>query len=308
MKNFGVYCKRTFFFIATNIVITSTLFAVGSFAMHYFGIEVQGFSFYVIFYSLFGMGGAFISLWMSKGVAVRAMGVQLIDKKNPSKPEYLQLIEKVHHIANKAGLPAQPDVGVYECGEINAFATGPSKKNSLVAVSTALLEQMNEEEVEGVLAHEVAHIANGDMVTMSLVQGVVNTMVWILASILTQVFVSTVMRGRRSFFMEIMLRQLFASLLYIPGSMVVSFFSRWREFRADHGGAKLAGKGKMIAALRSLQQYSEAHAMQIRRESQQSAQYNYFKINTGKTSAWKRLFSSHPPIENRIRRLQYSVL
>ena len=308
MKTFGVFFKRTTFFLATNFIITATLFVVANFLINYFQIEVQGLNFYIIFYSFIGMGGAFFSLWMSKTMAIRSMGVQLIDNKQPVKPEYLQLVEKVHLLANKAGLPKKPDVGIYDSPEVNAFATGPSKKNSLVAVSTGLLQHMNAEEVEGVLAHEVAHIANGDMVTMCLIQGVVNAMVYIIADVLTNMILAA-MKARRSFFMYIMIRQVVASLLYIPGSMLVCFFSRWREFRADYGGAKFAGKGKMTAALRSLAHLSQNSAMLTRQESQQNAQYNYLKISSyKKPSLIARLFSTHPPIEARIRRLQHSVL
>ena len=308
MKTFGMFAKRTFFFLATNFIITATLFIVANFVMNYFQIEIQSLNFYIIFYSIIGMGGAFISLWMSKGVAIRAMGVKLIDNKQPISQEYLHLVEKVHFLANKAGLPAKPDVGIYDSPDVNAFATGPSKKNSLVAVSTGLLQHMNAEEMEGVLAHEVAHIANGDMVTMCLIQGIVNTMVYIIADILTNMILAA-MKIRRSFFLYIAIRQVVASLLYIPGSMLVCFFSRWREFRADYGGAKFAGKGKMTAALRSLAQISQNNAMLARQESKQSTKYNYLKIsNHKKPSLISLLFSTHPPIEKRIRRLQYSVL
>ncbi len=308
MKNFGVFFKRTVFFLATNFIITATLFIVANLVMNHFQIEVQGLNFYIIFYSIIGMGGSFISLWMSKSLAIRAMGVKLIDNKQPISQEYLHLVEKVHFLANKAGLPVKPDVGIYDSPDVNAFATGPSKKNSLVAVSTGLLQHMNSEEVEGVLAHEVAHIANGDMVTMCLIQGVVNTMVYIIADVLTNMIIAA-MKVRRSFFMYIIIRQIVASLLYIPGSMLVCFFSRWREFRADYGGAKFAGKGKMTAALRSLAQISQNNALLARQEPKQSTKYNYLKINSNKKSSLiSRLFSTHPPIETRIRRLQYSVL
>ena len=303
MKNFGLYFKRTFFFFAVNFLITGALIVAAQIAMQYFGIEVQGFTAIVIFYSLLGMGGSFIGLWMSKKTAIRAMGVQIIDEKHSSARDR-EMVQKVHHLARRAGLSVMPEVGIYNSPEVNAFATGPSKKNSLVAVSTGLLNHMNDTETEGVLAHEVAHIANGDMVTMTLIQGIVNTMVYLLAYILASLFTQTVMRGRRSWFMEMMIRQMFAALLFIPASMIVCFFSRWREFRADSGGAEFAGRAKMRSALQSLKNLTQNEAMAGLQTSKEQAQYNYLKINNlNSPSLLAKLFSTHPPIEERIRRL-----
>ena len=301
MKSIATWSKRTFFFIGTNILVTSTLFFVGSFLMAHFEIELEGFSIYVILYSIIGMGGSFVSLWMSKWLAIRSMKIQMVSERT-SDPKLRDLVQKVHHLSSKAGLTVKPAVGIYESAEVNAFATGPSKKNSLVAVSTGLLNHMNEHEIEGVLAHEVAHIANGDMVTMSLIQGVVNVMVYLIAHLLAQVVTSYILRDRRNWFIEYMVRQVFASLLYIPGSMLVCFFSRWREFRADKGGADFAGRDKMLSALQSLSQITQMH-------SQKKSEYNYLMINNAsKQSLMLRLFSTHPPIEARMRRLQRGVL
>ena len=251
----------------------------------------------IILYSILGMGGALISLWLSKFFAIKAMKVQLVSETDP---QYADIVQKVHRLARKAGLSAKPEVGIYESSEINAFATGPSKKNSLVAVSTGLLSHMNEQEVEGVLAHEVSHIANGDMVTMSLLQGVINTMVYLLAYVLTEILLSRTRSQSRSWFLHYMVRQIFATLLFIPGSMLTASFSRFREYRADAGGARLSGRDKMLAALHSLSQISGT-----RTRAKQQSQYNYFMISNHEVKPWwVRAFSSHPPIQDRIRRLQ----
>ena len=298
MGNISVWSKRIFFFLAVNFLVTGALFLVASFLMQYFQIQIAGFTFYLIFYTIIGMGGALFSLWTSKWQAIRFMGVKILSAQDP---RYGELVQKVHHIASKAGLPAKPDVGIYESGEVNAFATGSSKKNSLVAVSTGLLNHMNEHETEGVLAHEVAHIANGDMVTMSLIQGVVNVMVYLIAHLLAQMVMNIVFKGRRSWFVEYLIRQVFATILYIPGSMLVCFFSRWREYRADAGGARFAGRDKMLSALNSLSQ--------ITLQATKKQEYSYLMIsNKSSKSLMMRLFSTHPPITDRIRRVQSSPL
>ena len=303
MKSFGIYSKRIFLFLAINFLIVFTLQLVMSLILPALGIQINNLTYLFILYSLFGMGGAFVSLWMSKWAAIRYMGVQIL-KKNDSRSSYQNLIQKVNHLSKKAGLRVLPEVGIYDSPEVNAFATGPSKSNSLVAVSTGLLNRMNEQEVEGVLAHEVAHIANGDMVTMTLVQGIVNTMIYIIAHLLAHLISSAISRGRNNWMMEWLLRQFLVTILYIPGSMVVCFFSRWREYRADRGGAQFAGRDKMIAALQSLQQeFSPA----LKNHNPQQDNYNYLKINNAKPRKQAfNLFSTHPPIEDRIHRLQRS--
>ena len=301
MSNLFSWSKRIFFFTATNILVCGSLFLVASFLMNYFQVEIQGFYLYLIFYTIIGMGGAFVSLWMSKWQAIHFMKVQLISE-NHSDPKLRDMVQKVHYLSSKAGLPKKPEVGIYESEEINAFATGSSKKNSLVAVSTGLLNHMNEQETEGVLAHEVAHIANGDMVTMCLIQGMVNVMVYLVAHLLAQVVVNAVFKGRRNWFIEYMIRQVFASLLFIPGSMLTCFFSRYREYRADQGGARFAGKDKMLSALQSL---SQIHLAQ----PQEKQEYSYLMINNKSSrSLMMKLFSTHPPIEDRIKRVQGSPI
>ena len=300
LQAISIWSKRILFFFGTNFLVVSSLFLVASFLMDRFQIEVEGFTFYLIFYTLIGMGGALISLWSSKWMAIRGMGIQIISENSSNSMER-DLVQKVNHLSVKAGLPVKPTVGIYKSNEVNAFATGPSKKNSLVAVSTGLLNHMNEHETEGVLAHEVAHIANGDMVTMSLIQGVVNVMVFLIADLLAQIVVKKILNRGRNWFIEYMIRQVFVTLLYIPGSMLVCFFSRWREYRADHGGARFAGRDKMISALRSLSQITQMR-------SHNKKEYSYLMINNKSSkSLMRRLFSTHPPIEDRIKRLQSSL-
>ncbi len=298
MKNTATWGKRIFFFLFTNFLIVSTLYFAMTILMNYFQIELQGFTFYLVFYTIIGMGGAFVNLWMSKWLAIQFMGVRLLEEKNFNEQER-ELVRRVHNLAIKAGLPAKPAVGIYESDEVNAFATGPSKKRSLVAVSSGLLNQMNDQEVEGVLAHEVSHIANGDMVTMCLIQGLVNVMVFLIARLLAKVVVNAVLRDRENWFMEYIVCQIFALILFIPGSMLVCFFSRWREYRADHGGAQLAGRDKMVSALTALSQISQAG------RSQGKKQYSYLMINNNsRTSLMAKLFSTHPPLPDRIKRLK----
>ncbi|MFN7453872.1 MAG: protease HtpX, partial [Pseudobdellovibrionaceae bacterium] len=248
----------------------------------------------LVFCAVWGMGGAFISLFISKWMAKRAMGVQIIDQ-NVRDPQLREVVEMVHNMSRRAGLPKMPEVGVYDSPEINAFATGPSKSNSLVAVSTGLLRAMNKEEVEGVIGHEVAHIANGDMVTMTLIQGIVNAFVMFFARILANVISSQVderYRGIVHLGLVIVLDIVFAIL----GSVVVNYFSRQREFRADHGGAKYAGREKMIAGLVKLKN-------QFQMIEPDNGGTATLKISN-KSSGIMALFSTHPSLDERIRRLE----
>ena len=267
----------------------------------YFGISLEEYpiTIYLIFYSVIGMGGSFISLYLSIFFAKRAFGVQVL---SPSSANARQrwLLEKVSELSSKAGLPKTPQVGIYNSPEANAFATGPSRSNSLVAVSTGLLEQMDEGEVEGVLAHEVSHIANGDMVTMALVQGMVNTMVLLLARLAATVVASRM--SRRSWFLEFALYMGFQIVFNILGSiLVVNVFSRVREYRADQGAARLSGKEKIIQALKKL---SELYSPSVSQRA--GAHYNALKISHQKKSQSfvQTLFSTHPPMHLRIARLE----
>ena len=247
------------------------------------------------------MGGAFISLLLSKTIAKWVSGVKVINPRRASGRE-AHLIEIVHSLARKARLPAMPEVGIYNSPEVNAFATGPSKRSSLVAVSSGLLDSMDTSSLEGVLGHEVAHIANGDMVTMTLIQGVVNAFVLFLSRIIAFA-IGQAMRGDEEgegfgggYMMHFVIVLVLDIVFSILGSIVVSAFSRWREFHADSGGARLAGKANMISALRSLSQY--ANRVESARTSVSS-----LKISSGR-SGFMFLFSSHPPLGERIKRLE----
>jgi heat shock protein HtpX len=235
-------------------------------------------------------------------MAKRFMGVKVVEANG----QFSGLVNTVHRLSKAAGLPKMPEVGVYESPEVNAFATGPSKSNSLVAVSTGLLSGMTEDELEGVLAHEVAHIANGDMVTMTLLQGVVNAFVLFFAKIATfaidQAMRDDDGRGGLGFIVHIVVEIAFQLLFGIVGMFITSWFSRIREYSADLGGAQLAGREKMIAALKRLQQQYEGGGEFDNREGS----LNAFKISTKETGL-KAMLSTHPKLDDRIRRLELSI-
>jgi heat shock protein HtpX len=247
----------------------------------------------MVFALVWGMGGAFISLAMSRWIAKKAMGVQLVDGRT-GQSELDWLHQTVEQLSGKAGLP-MPEVGVYDSPEVNAFATGPSKSRSLVAVSSGLLRSMRREEVEGVLAHEVSHIQNGDMVTMTLIQGVVNAFVIFFARLVANV-VRQMVDERISYIVYFVTAIAFDILFGILGMMVVAWFSRAREFRADAGAAALSSPGNMISALQRLMANKE-----LVDKSQPSLAT--LKINGGSKS-FLSLVSTHPPLEARIAALQ----
>jgi len=292
-------------FVLTNLAIMIMLSVVLAILQSVFGINLGYYSqsglnytSLMIFCGVWGMGGAFISLLMSKQMAKWMMRLHIIDPNRASGHE-LGLVQTVHGLAQKAGLTKMPDVAIYDSPEVNAFATGPSRNNSLVAVSTGLLQRMGKSEVDGVLGHEVAHIANGDMVTMTLIQGVVNACVMFFARILA-FSVSNFLRndeeGGGSWGLEFILVMVFQMLFGVLGMIVVASFSRWREFRADAGGASLAGKGNMIGALQALK-----GTLPNAREDEMAVAS--LKIS-GKASKFMALISTHPPLEDRIKRLQ----
>jgi heat shock protein HtpX len=286
--------KRVFLLIATNIgivlVLSIVLFLFGGFG--YVGPDgTLDYGALLFFSFVFGMGGAFLSLLISRWMAKRMMGVQLVDGQTGDQT-FDWLYRTVARLAQQAQLP-MPEVGIYESGEVNAFATGPSKRKSLVAVSTGLLRAMRQDEIEGVLAHEIAHIGNGDMVTMTLIQGVVNTFVIFLARAVAAVVRQTV-DERYAYILSFVVMILLEIGLGILGMMIVAWYSRAREFRADAGGASLAGRSNMIAALRRLQDAKDLV------DNSQPALAT-LKINGGKVWA---LMSTHPPLESRIRALE----
>lgn len=249
----------------------------------------------VIYAACFGFIGSFISLAMSKSMAIRSMGVQLIDQPSNETERWLQ--ETVHAQAREAGI-GLPDVGIFQQNSPNAFATGWNKNKSLVAVSTGLLQTMSKEEVEAVLGHEVAHVYNGDMVTMGLIQGVLNTFVIIFSRILGSM-IDNALRGNRSggggFGMGYFIGNILGNIVFgFLASLIAAWFSRQREFRADAGGAKLAGRENMISALEALKRGSSDSAPLPER-------LQAFGISGG---ALSKLSSTHPPLDVRIARLR----
>ncbi|MEE9398097.1 MAG: protease HtpX [Methylococcales bacterium] len=237
--------------------------------------------------AVIGMSGSFISLAISKWMAKRSMGVHLIEQPSNSSEKWL--VETVQRLARKAEI-GMPEVGIFDSPTPNAFATGMSKNNALVAVSTGLLQAMDAEEVEAVLGHEISHVSNGDMVTLTLIQGVVNTFVYFFATIIGHVVDRVVFKTEQGHGPAYFIVQIVAQIcLSILASMIVMWFSRWREFHADAGGASLAGRQKMINALKALQRSHEPVNM--------PSEFAAFGINGG---GMQKLFMSHPPLEERI--------
>ena len=296
------FLKRALFFILVNVLIVTTLSLIIAGLETFFQINLrENFSGFIIIYTVFGMGGAFFSLFTSKWMVKRAMGVQVINP-NTQHPTEKWILNSVYTYAQKAGLRKMPEVGIYPANEMNAFATGPSKNNSLVAVSSGLLESMDKDEVEGVIGHEVAHIANGDMVTMTLIQGVVNTIAMLIARIVSDLLVKDENgRGASRFFVYMAV----STVLGFLGSIVINWFSRHREFRADHGGAMYAGRDKMIKALQKLQAGQSSRSRHPEHLQEEPAGVAALKISSsGKGSFLKSLFMTHPPLEDRIRALK----
>ncbi|GEN32934.1 protease HtpX [Aneurinibacillus danicus] len=289
--------KRIGLFLLVNMLVIVTIGIVTSLLGVQSYITSQGINFgaLLVFSGVVGFSGALISLALSRVMAKWMMGVQVIDPNGPLHPTEKALLDEVYSLARKAGMKTMPEVGIYHSPEVNAFATGPSKKRSLVAVSSGLLERMDDDAVSGVLAHEVAHIANGDMVTMTLLQGVINTFVVFLSRICAYI-ASRFVREDVAPVVHFVAVIVFDILFSILGSLVVMAFSRYREYRADEGGARLAGKDKMIHALQSLKQ-----TVQMVDTEQQSVAA--LKIN-GKKGGFLGLFASHPDLDDRIARLQ----
>ena len=296
--------RRIFLFLVINFLVVIMISVVLSIFNIRPYIDQYGINFLdlLIFCLVWGMGGAFISLGLSRVMAKWIMGVKTIDP-NTSDPDQKKLLDMVHTLARKAKLSKMPEVGIYKSKEVNAFATGPTKSRALVAVSSGLLEKMNKSQLEGVLAHEITHVSNGDMVTMTLIQGIINAFVMFLARVLALIL-SGFGRGgqkRGSFGSYILFTILFQIVFMVLGSMIVFRFSRKREFRADFGGAKLSSKVSMINALEALKAFSKRRVPTAEKQSIQT-----LKISTPSKSGLARLFSSHPPIEERIARLKAS--
>jgi heat shock protein HtpX len=282
--------KRIFLFLLTNFAIVTTISIIlGLLGITPGGDLVQ----LAIFCLVWGMGGAFLSLAISRWMAKRAMGVQLVDG-NTGDPEADWLYRVVERLTQQAQLP-MPEVGIYNSPEVNAFATGPSKKRSLVAVSTGILRSMKKNELEAVLAHEVSHIGNGDMVTMTLLQGVMNAFVMFVARIVASVVAGQSKSERGSDAIYFMVRIVVEIVLGIAGSLVTAWFSRHREFRADAGSASLVGSENMVAALRRLAEGPQG-------VDPRAPALASFKISGA--PGLMALFSTHPPLEVRIEALR----
>ena len=290
--------KRIFLFVTVNLLVLLTLSITFNIVCAIFGIQFPNQVLIFGIYGLIGMGGAFVSLLFSRAMAKMALGVRILDVNAQDSIEK-QLIQIVHTLALKAGLKKMPEVGIYDSPEVNAFATGPNKSRSLVAVSTGLLRQMNREQIEGVLGHELSHVANGDMVTMTLIQGVINTLVLIVARLIATL-ISNNFNERSRPTIQMLLYYSLQMALSVLGSGVVNYFSRLREFRADKGGAHLAGKERMIGALHAL---SGVYGV-VDDEHQALAT---LKISGHSKRMVALLFSTHPPLDERIRRLEESA-
>jgi heat shock protein HtpX len=290
--------KRIVLFLATNVAVLAVIYVV----LNVLGVESMfaqngtqlDLGSLLVFSAVVGFSGALISLAMSKWIAKMSTGARVIDTPRSAAERWL--VDTVHRQADAANI-RRPEVAIYDSPDVNAFATGPTRNNALVAVSTGLLSRLSQSEVEAVLGHEVSHVANGDMVTLTLIQGVVNTFVIFLSRIVGFVVDRVLLRNERGtgpgFFLASFVAQI---LLGILASMIVMWFSRQREFRADAGGAKLAGRESMIRALQGLQRNSQP--------AQLPEAMKAFGISGGRIGGLGRLFMSHPPLEERIAALQ----
>lgn len=289
---------RILLFLATNIAvmvlvgIVMNFFGASILAQNGVDLDLRGL---LIFSAAFGFIGSFISLFLSKWMAKRSMGVQLIE--NPQNADERWLLQTVTDLAAKADIK-MPEVGIFPAQQPNAFATGWNKNDALVAVSVGLLRSMKQNEVKAVLAHEIAHVANGDMVTLSLVQGVVNTFVIFFSRIIGHFVDRVILKNDRGYGIGYMVSSIVAQIvLGIFASMIVMWFSRYREFRADEGGATLADRQSMIAALEALKRGSDM-------PDEMPATMSAFGISSGVKSGLQKLFASHPPLDERIAALK----
>ena len=305
------FARRIFLFLALNALVILTL----STLMQVLGVQPyltrSGIDYQSLlwFCGIWGMGGAFISLALSRIIAKWSMGVRLVDAQDLD-PSHRALVATVERLAQRAGLPNTPEVGIFDSPEVNAFATGPTRSRALVAVSTGLLQAMRPDEVEGVLGHELAHVANGDMVTMTLLQGVVNAFAMFLSRAIAFA-AAQALRGDRdernerpsmaNYGTQMVIQFALEMVFMLLGSILVAWFSRQREFRADAGGAQIAGRDRMVRALQRLAENYE----RVDPRPQASA------VQTLKISAHPRglgaLFASHPPLEDRIQALRMGI-
>ncbi len=299
--------KRIVLFLVVNLLVMTTVTVIlGVLGVgRYF--PQGGLAGLAVLCLVWGMAGSFVSLALSRVMAKWLMGVQAIPA-DTNDPTLRELVDTVHGLARAAGLPALPEVGIYESPDVNAFATGPTRSRALVAVSTGLLQNMGRREVSGVLGHEIAHVANGDMVTMALVQGVVNAFAMFLARVLAFA-ISQAMRSRDDDrgggWIEWILVMVFQNVFMLLGFIVVAWFSRQREFRADAGGARYAGRENMINALKTLGRLHDPEIAAA--DAQRAPSFQALKIS-GATGGMASLFATHPPLEARIARLEQGAV
>lgn len=296
-----LFLKRISLFILINFLIIATISIIVSIFNLGPHLAKNGIDYVslLVFCLIWGMGGALISLALSKSMAKWMMGVKIIDP-DTSDIDKQRLLFTIQELAQKANLKKTPEIGIYPSHEVNAFATGPSKNNALVAVSEGLLKHLDKEEVNAVLAHEISHLANGDMVTMTLLQGVTNAFVMFLARILAHAAASFGRDKKHfSYTSYHLFVFLFQTVFMILGSLVIAAFSRKREYKADMGGALLAGKDKMINALKALRVTSE-----IKDAYTEKAAFQSFKISSPVKKSFLHLFATHPSLKERIEKLQ----
>lgn len=293
--------KRVLLFLATNLLVIATISTITSaLGLHsYLSAHGLDYTQLAIFCAIWGMGASLISLLLSKTIAKFAMGVVVINPRTATKDERF-LLDMVSQLAKNAGLKRTPEVGIYHSPELNAFATGPSQTHALVAVSSGLLSGMSHNDIKGVLAHEISHIANGDMVTMTLLQGVINAFALFFSRILAYAISIALSRSDDrsdafSYLTYSIFSFVFDILFTLLGSILVAAYSRFREYRADLGGAKLAGTATMISALQRLNATANL-------EDDRAPSLAAFKI--ANHSSWLALFSTHPPLQKRIARLE----
>jgi heat shock protein HtpX len=290
--------KRVSLFILTNFIVILTLSFFSSIFhiqpyLHKHGLNYGSL---LVFCLIWGFGGSFISLLLSRFTAKKLMGVEIINP-NIADPEYQALLKLIHDLSKKAGIKKMPQVGIYPSEEINAFATGPTKNRALIALSVGLLKRMNTDQIIGVVAHEISHIANGDMITLTLIQGVVNSFILFFARIVAYL----ITQNAREEFKRIInysLILVFEIIFRLFGTIVVAAFSRHREFRADAGGAKLVGSDKMISVLNALKYQSNITHNKI-----DSPNLAAFKIYGKNGNIFSFLFATHPSLDSRIDRL-----
>ena len=298
--------------IILGLIVNIAIMMILSFFIQFFGLHQLMLQYlgggYTSLFALclfWGMGGAFISLLLSKWMAKTFFGVKIITPTG----EYGAIVRKIHEIARRSGMREMPEVGIYMSNDLNAFATGSSKNNSLLAVSSGLLETLNEEEMEGVIGHEIAHIVNGDMVTMTVVQGIVNAFVMFFAYIIAEIIDRALSRddegGGLGFFAHFIVRQLLMMVLGLLAYPIVAGFSRWREYRADSGSGNIVGKHKMIKALEALKAaYPRLEEAATQDKKMYGRKRPQATMSISSKSAIFELMSTHPPLDKRINALK----